>query len=223
MIDARDLHLRFGETSALSGVDLSIQAREVVALVGASGSGKSSLLYCLSGLLAPTRGTVAVDGQELTSMSREGLAEFRRTRLGFVFQFSELVPELTLRENVAFPLELVGTRRAVVRRRTDDLLEALGIADRADVRPAKVSGGQAQRAAVARAIAHRPAVLLADEPTGALDTANAEAVLGLMLDLARDHGTTVVLVTHDDKVAAAAQRSVVLHDGRTVTDLGPGL
>lgn len=214
MIDARDVSLSYGQVKALDAISLTVARQEVVALVGASGSGKSSLLYCLAGLLAPTRGEVVVDDQRLSTLSTEQLAALRRTRMGFVFQFAQLVPELSLRDNIALPLELAGRPRAEVRARVGDLVARLGLAERADARPHQVSGGQAQRAAVARAIAHQPAVLFADEPTGALDTHNGEAVLELMLELARENGASVVLVTHDRSVAARADRLFELRDGR---------
>lgn len=214
MIDVKNVSLSFGGVLALDGVDLTVAKGETVALVGVSGSGKSSLLYCMSGLLSPTSGSVEVAGIQLAGLSSEELAAFRRRHLGFVFQFSELVPELTLRDNIALPLELNGERGAAVRRRTDELIDALDLGERADARPARVSGGQAQRAAVARAIAHRPAVVFADEPTGALDSTNGEAVLAALLQLSHENGATVVLVTHDHTVAGRADRVVTLEDGR---------
>lgn len=217
MIRADDVSLHYGESPALADVSLAIAESEIVALVGSSGSGKSSLLHCLSGLVRPTAGSVTVGGQRIHELDHESSAAFRRQHLGFVFQFSELIPELTLSENIALPLELGGAPRREIRSRTDELIEALGIGDRANARPHHVSGGQAQRAAVARAVAHRPSVLFADEPTGALDSANAATVLALMLDLARNDRTTVVIATHDQAVANSADRLIRLHDGRALT------
>ncbi|MDP9352060.1 MAG: ABC transporter ATP-binding protein [Chloroflexota bacterium] len=218
MLEVDNVYLRFGQVEALSGVSLSVTSGEVVALVGSSGSGKSSLLYCMSGLLSPTGGSVRLNGVNLGALDREGRATLRREKIGFVFQFSELVPELTLRENIALPLELIGARRSLVRERVQELLDALALADRADARPAQVSGGEAQRAAVARAIVHSPSIIFADEPTGALDSKNGEAVLNALLSLAQSHGTSVVLVTHDESVARRADRLVTLADGAVVAD-----
>ncbi len=218
MLEVDDVHLRFGSVHAVAGVTLTVMPGEVVALVGSSGSGKSSLLYCMSGLLPPTSGRVRLDGVDLGALDGDGRAAIRREKIGFVFQFSELVPELSLRDNIALPLELNGAKRSRVRRRVEELIDALGLGDRADARPVQVSGGQAQRAAVARALAHRPSIVFADEPTGALDSRNGELVLEAMLTLARTDGTSVVLVTHDHTVAARADRIVTLADGSVVSE-----
>ncbi len=214
MLEAREVSLDYGQVRALDAITLTVDRREVVALVGASGSGKSSLLYCMAGLLAPTSGEITIAGTSLTGLSREELAELRRNQMGFVFQFAQLVPELSLQDNIALPLELAGWRRRASRQRVGELIARLGLDERADAKPHQVSGGQAQRAAVARAIAHRPSVLFADEPTGALDTENGRAVLDLMIDLAQENDASVVLVTHDHSVAASADRVVELKDGR---------
>ena len=213
MLVASGLSLRYGDTVALADASATVQPGEIVALVGPSGSGKSTLLYCMAALLRPDSGTVLLDGRDVTAMSDDDRSDLRRRHFGFVFQFGELVPELTLRENIGLPLDLNGVRRAVRRTRVAELVEALGIEDHADRRPAKVSGGQAQRAAVARALSHRPRVLFADEPTGALDSANGEAVLKAIFDLAREDATAVVLVTHDSTIASRADRVLTLRDG----------
>ena len=208
------LRLGYGSTVALAGVDVSVAAGDVLAVTGRSGSGKSSLLYCLAGLVAPDEGSVMFDGVDLARAPVDVRAAVRRRHFGFVFQFAELVPELTLRENIGLPLELNGTRGRARRARVDELVEVLGLAEHADRRPSRVSGGQAQRAAVARAVAHSPQVLFADEPTGALDTQNAELVLASLLTLAREAGTAIVLVTHDERVAERAPARVEMRDGR---------
>lgn len=216
MLGATDLVLSYGETIALANANIAVRAGESVALVGPSGSGKSSLLYCLAGLLAPDHGEVLFNGVDLTQLTDGERSDVRRTQFGFVFQFSDLVPELTLRENISIVLEINGVGRSERRTRVDELVNALGIDGCADRRPAKVSGGQAQRAAVARAMAHRPKVVFADEPTGALDSANSVIVLDALLDLARRDGTTVVIVTHDPNVASKADRIIAMSDGVVV-------
>ncbi|WP_117209136.1 ABC transporter ATP-binding protein [Allorhizocola rhizosphaerae] len=211
---AEKVHLRYGDTVALAGASATIASGEIVAMVGPSGSGKSSLLYCLAGLIAPDSGEVRFAGTNLARLPDDERSDLRRSRFGFVFQFAELVPELTLRENIALPLELNGVKRRERVSRVDELVDRLGLADHAERRPSKVSGGQAQRAAVARAIAHRPSFLFADEPTGSLDSANGMVVLDLLLQLANDDGAAVVIVTHDERVAAQADRVIRIADGR---------
>jgi putative ABC transport system ATP-binding protein len=183
---------------------------EVVAVTGASGSGKTTLLLCLAGILVPSSGEITVAGERLDGANEAERSRIRRQKMGLVFQFSELVAELTLVENVALPRELLGESRRAALATARQLLDELGIAELADRHPGQVSGGQAQRAAVARALVHDPAVVLADEPTGALDAANADKVLSLLLAAARRRDTTVVLVTHDRDVAAHADREVHL-------------
>lgn len=216
MLSARDVGLTYGKTVALAGASATVAEGSVVALIGASGSGKSSLLYCLAGLLTPDTGEIRLDDVVLNNLSEDERSELRRKHFGFVFQFAELVPELTLRENIALPLDLNGWRRADRKKRVDDLLEQLDIVGQADRRPVQVSGGQAQRAAVARAIVHRPRLLFADEPTGALDSVNGAIVLSAMLQLAKENGTSVVLVTHDKSVAGQADEIIEMRDGRMV-------
>lgn len=218
-VEASDLWLSFGATQALRGASLSVAPGEFVALMGPSGCGKSTLLHCLAGILVPERGRVTVDGIRLDRASEQERSGLRLRRMGFVFQFGDLVPELTLAENVALPLRLTGLGRRIADKRARVVLERLDIADVADRRAGAVSGGEQQRAAVARAVAHEPAVLFADEPTGALDTVTGERVLDAMVVLARETGTTLILVTHDHRVAAHADRLITMRDGR-VSDAG---
>ncbi|MEV6298312.1 ATP-binding cassette domain-containing protein [Actinoplanes sp. NPDC051861] len=214
MLHAEDLSLSYGATVALAGASATVARGEIVALVGQSGSGKTSMLYCMAGLLRPSAGRVRYGENDVTSMKPEELAALRRARFGFVFQSAELVPELSLRENISLPLELLRVPARDRRRRVDELIERLGLTGQAARRPALVSGGQAQRAAVARAIAHRPEVVFADEPTGSVDSANGTAILDAFVTLARENGTAVALVTHDPGIAARADRVVELRDGR---------
>ncbi|MDI1460416.1 ABC transporter ATP-binding protein [Catellatospora sp. KI3] len=216
MLIAEKLSLTFGDTVALAEASATVGAGEVVALVGASGSGKSTMLHCMAGLLRPASGRVLFDGHEITNLDDDSRSDVRRSRFGFVFQFAELVPELTLRENIALPLELIGVKRKDRDARVEELVEALGLREHADRRAAQVSGGQAQRAAIARGIAHKPKVVFADEPTGALDSDNGKLVLDAFLALARHNGTAILLVTHDHTVAEWADRVLTMRDGRTV-------
>jgi putative ABC transport system ATP-binding protein len=215
IISAADLHKSYGRTAALAGASLEVAAGEVVAVMGPSGSGKSTLLHCVAGIVAPDRGTVVYDGRELSAMTDPERSALRRSEFGFVFQFGQLVPELSCRENVALPLRLDGTPRRTAERRADDLLSQLEVADVAGARPGSVSGGEGQRVAVARALVTDPRVLFADEPTGALDSLNGERVMELLTTAARERGTAVVLVTHEARVAAYSNREVVVRDGRT--------
>ena len=214
LIAASDLRHEFGATVALDGASLELARGETVALMGPSGSGKSTLLHCLAGILPPTAGSVVFEGQSLHAMSEAQRSDLRLRRFGFVFQFGDLVPELTLAENVALPVLLAGTRRREAESTARDLLDRLGVGDVADRRAGAVSGGQAQRAAVGRALVHRPAVVFADEPTGSLDTVAGEAVLDLLMSMSAEEGSTVLLVTHDNRVAAHADREIVIRDGR---------
>jgi putative ABC transport system ATP-binding protein len=182
--------------------------------MGPSGSGKSTLLHCLAGILPPDAGSVAYEGRELTTMSDRERSALRRRDFGFVFQFGQLVPELDCVENVALPLRLEGVRRREAERRATRWLERLEVAALAAKRPGDISGGEGQRVAVARALATEPRVLFADEPTGALDSLNGERVMELLTAAARDHGAAVVLVTHEPRVAAYADRQIVVRDGR---------
>jgi putative ABC transport system ATP-binding protein len=200
------------EVLALRGVDLSVERGEFVAIMGPSGCGKSTLLNLLAGLDRPTAGEVWLDGERIDRLSETELARLRRRKIGFVFQFFNLVPTLSVVENVELPLLLVGRRRRDARRSANELLSDLGVADKHAAAPVLLSGGQQQRVALARALANTPAIVLGDEPTGNLDSAATREVLG-MLRAARDRGQTLLIVTHDARVAAAADRIVSLRDG----------
>jgi putative ABC transport system ATP-binding protein len=203
---------------ALDRVSLSIEGGEFVSVVGPSGAGKSTLLHLVGGLDAPTSGTVLIEGQDLAVLSDKALATFRRTKLGFVFQFFNLLPTLCAWENVALPRLLDGTRLAHVRDHAVELLERVGLGQRVDHRPAELSGGEMQRVAVARALVMDPVLILADEPTGNLDSKSGEEVLDLLVRCTREDGRTVVVVTHNLAVAAKGDRIVRLADGRVVAD-----
>ncbi|CAM02842.1 putative ABC transport system ATP-binding protein [Saccharopolyspora erythraea NRRL 2338] len=215
LLTASDLHLSFGATPALRGAGLAVTAGEMVAVMGSSGSGKSTLLHCLAGILVPEKGEVRYRGRDLARASDEERSELRRGDFGFVFQFGQLVPELTVAENVALPLRLSGVGRRRAERQAAEWLEKLEIAAIAGQRPGEVSGGQGQRAALARALVGNPSVIFADEPTGALDSEGGEHVMRLLSDAARNTGAAVVLVTHEPRVAAYADGEVVIRDGRT--------
>jgi putative ABC transport system ATP-binding protein len=207
---------------ALDRVELTVSAGEAVAVMGPSGSGKSTLLNLVAGLDRATSGHVEVAGTVLGRLSEAGLARFRRRHIGIVFQFFHLLDDLTVRDNVLLPAQLAGTPHRVARKRADELLEALGIAARGDAYPARLSGGERQRVAVARALMNRPPLLLADEPTGAVDAATGAQVADLLRDLHRD-GQTLVLVTHDAGLAnRCATRVVELRDGRIDAPVGAG-
>ena len=217
IIEGRDLVISFGETPALRGADLPVQRGEVLAVMGPSGSGKSTLLYCLAGILVPDSGEVSFDGQRLDTMREEQRSRLRRDRFGFVFQSGQLVPELTAEENVALPLLLGGIRRKEALHGARAWFERLELDGLEHHRAGEMSGGQAQRVALARGLVAHPDVLFADEPTGSLDSLTGELVMGLMTDAAREEGTTVVLVTHEPRVAAYADREVIVRDGRVTT------
>ena len=216
LIQLEGVHLNLaslaGQVNVLRGVSLEIQAGQTMGVVGPSGSGKSTLLMVMAGLERVTEGTVRVDGQELGTLDEDGLARFRRGRIGIVFQAFHLVPTMTARENVAVPLELAGAADPLGRAAAE--LAAVGLAHRLDHYPGQLSGGEQQRVALARAFVARPRVLLADEPTGNLDGATGRVVIDLLFDLHRRHGTTLVLVTHDPALAARCARVVRIEDGR---------
>ncbi len=213
LIEARDVRLSFGATEALRGASMAVDAGEVVAVMGPSGSGKSTLLHCLAGILVPAAGEVQFSGRRIDMLPETQRSALRRDRFGFVFQFGQLVPELSAEENVALPLLLNGVRRREALEKARgwfDRLELDGLEGR---RSGELSGGQAQRVAVARGLVAGPQVLFADEPTGALDSLTGERVMELLTSAAREAGTTVVLVTHEARVAAYADREVIVRDG----------
>ncbi|MGW3232956.1 ABC transporter ATP-binding protein [Kitasatospora sp. NPDC001095] len=217
ILEARGVTLSFGETPALRGADLSVEAGEVLAVMGPSGSGKSTLLHCLAGILVPDEGEVLFNGQCLDTMPEARRSALRRDRFGFVFQFGQLVPELTAEENVALPLLLNGVRRAAALAEARPWFARLGLDGLERRRSGELSGGQAQRVALARGLVARPQVLFADEPTGALDSLTGEQVMELMVGSAREQGTTVIVVTHEARVAAYCDREAVVRDGRART------
>ncbi|MEV5764761.1 ABC transporter ATP-binding protein [Micromonospora sp. NPDC052213] len=213
-IEARDVHLSFGETPALRGASVSVAPGEIVAIMGPSGSGKSTLLHCLAGILVPDAGEIHFDGRRIDTLGEQERSILRRDQFGFVFQFGQLVPELTAEENVALPLLLSGVRRAAALTEARPWFERLGLAGLERRRSGELSGGQAQRVALARGLVARPGALFADEPTGALDSLTGEQVMNLLVASAREQGTTVVVVTHEARVAAYADRQVIVRDGK---------
>jgi putative ABC transport system ATP-binding protein len=221
MIRVRGLSMRLSSggrpITILDGISLEVQAGEFVAITGPSGSGKSTLLGLIAGLDEPTAGSIEVDGVEVTRLAEDALAGFRRDRIGYVFQAYHLIPTLTAAENVAVPLELAGHANAAGEARA--LLTDVGLGARSHHYPAQLSGGEQQRVALARAVALRPALLLADEPTGNLDSATGAAIIELMLRLRRERGCTLLLVTHDPALASHADRIVNLLDGRLVNGI----
>jgi putative ABC transport system ATP-binding protein len=220
IIEARNLSLSFGSTPALRGASLAVRPGEIVAVMGPSGSGKSTLLHCLAGILVPDEGEVWFGGQRLDTLSDDQRSALRRHRFGFVFQFGQLVPELTTEENVALPLLLSGTRRGPAMTAAREWFGTLGLDGLEHRRSGELSGGQAQRVALARGLVVGPEVLFADEPTGSLDSVSGELVMDLLTAAAREHGTTVILVTHDARVAAYADREVIVRDGKVGTLTG---
>ncbi|MGW0214799.1 ABC transporter ATP-binding protein [Micromonospora chokoriensis] len=221
-LQARGVVRAYGPTPALRGVTLDVAEGEIVAVTGPSGCGKSTLLHCLAGILRPDAGEVAWRGQRIDTWSEAARSRLRRTEFGVLFQFGQLVAELTAAENVALPLLLAGTGRREARTAALTWLDRFGVAEVADVRPGEMSGGQQQRCATARALVTEPRVLFADEPTGALDTLTGEQVLTQLVRLAREQRTAVVLVTHEPRIAAYADREIVLRDG-LVDHTGLGL
>lgn len=213
MIDVKNLRKSYGDLEVLRGVSLSIAPAELVAIVGPSGAGKSTLLQIVGSLDRPDSGSVTIGGQDIFSLGDKALAHFRNRNIGFVFQFHSLLPEFSLVENVAMPAVIGGDRRTDATRRAMELIDYLGLKDRAGHRPAQLSGGERQRAAVARALINDPKVILADEPSGSLDTANRRELHDLFFRLRKERSQTFVIVTHDDTLAAEADRTIHLRDG----------
>lgn len=215
-------YYQMGENTvkALDGVDFRVKAREFVAIIGKSGSGKSTLLHMLGGLDEPTDGSVLIDGKILSGLKKEQLAIFRRRKIGFIFQNYNLVPDLNVYENVVLPVELDG--RKVDEEYVREILELLGLSKKKDAFPGNLSGGQQQRVAIARAVAAKPVIILADEPTGNLDSATSHEVLGLLKMAARQFSQTIILITHDRDIAQLADRTVHIEDGKIVGNTGKG-
>lgn len=213
LLEARDVVYNFGETPALRRATVSVREGEILAVMGPSGSGKSTLLHCLAGILSPSQGEIVFAGQRIDTLDDRERSELRRESFGFVFQFGQLVPELTAEENVALPLLLGGLKRSEALRRAKEWFVRLQLEGLEGRRSGELSGGQAQRVALARGLVARPKVLFADEPTGSLDSLTGELVMELLVQVAREEGTTVVLVTHEPRVAACAAREVIVRDG----------
>jgi putative ABC transport system ATP-binding protein len=220
IIEARDISKSFGATPALTGASFAAGRGEILAMMGPSGSGKSTLLHCLAGIYAPDQGEVLLRGRRLDSLSDASRSRLRRTEFGFVFQFGQLVPELTVADNIALPLLLGKVKRGQAYAAAQDWLPRLELTGLGSRRTGELSGGQAQRVAVARALVTHPAIVFADEPTGSLDTLTGELVMELLVGLARAEGATVVLVTHDARVAAYADREVMVRDGKVISRAG---
>jgi putative ABC transport system ATP-binding protein len=217
LIEARGVELAFGPTPALRGAAVSVTGGEILAVMGPSGSGKSTLLHCLAGILVPDAGEIRFAGVRLDTLRESERSALRRDRFGFVFQFGQLVPELTAQENVALPLLLNGVRRAEALTRAAAWFERLELDGLQQRRSGELSGGQAQRIALARGLVANPRVLFADEPTGSLDSLTGEHVMDLLSTSAREQGTTVILVTHEPRVAAYADREVIVRDGKVTS------
>ncbi len=214
MIQVSDIHKRFGDLEVLKGVSLRVARGEVVSIVGASGAGKTTLLQILGTLSRPDSGRLAIDGVEPFALGDKALSRFRNERIGFVFQFHHLLPEFTAFENVCIPGFIGRRSRAEVERRAGELIALMGLDARCDHKPAQLSGGEQQRVAIARALINSPAVLLADEPSGNLDSRNREEIHRLFFELRDKLGQTTVIVTHDEGLAAMADRTITMSDGR---------
>lgn len=217
IIQGKDLRFSFGETPALVGASVEVKRGEILAVMGPSGSGKSTLLHCLAGILVPDSGEVLFHDIRIDTMREQERSALRRDHFGFVFQFGQLVPELTAVENVALPLLLAGIRRGPALREAGEWFDRLDIAGLEQQRSGEMSGGQAQRVALARSLVANPDIVFADEPTGSLDSLSGELVMKLLTTTARDQGTTVILVTHEPRVAAYADREVVVRDGHATS------
>ena len=222
VVSAKDVTRRYGEgdtaVDALRGVSLDVTRGQLTAVMGPSGSGKSTLMHILAGLDRPTKGTVAIDGTDITTLGDTDLTKLRRRHIGFIFQFFNLLPMLTAEENILLPLELAGTKRD--KQWTNGLIDKVGLDDRRKHRPSELSGGQQQRVAIARALVSRPTVMFADEPTGNLDSQTSAEILRLLAESVQEFGQTTVMVTHDAHAAAIADRVLFLGDGLIVKELG---
>lgn len=216
MIEIKGVTKSFGSLQVLKGIDLRIEKGEIVSIVGPSGAGKTTLLQILGTLDKPDSGSVVVDGIETSTLSTNKLSKFRNTHLGFVFQFHQLLPEFTAIENIMIPAYIAGMKPKEARSRAEELLEFMGLSDRATHKPNELSGGEKQRVAVARALMNNPAVILADEPSGSLDSKNKEELHKLFFELRDKFGQTFVIVTHDETLATLTDRTIHLKDGRIV-------
>lgn len=216
MIEIKGVTKSFGSLQVLKGIDLCIEKGEIVSIVGPSGAGKTTLLQILGTLDKPDSGSVVVDGIETSTLSTNKLSEFRNKHLGFVFQFHQLLPEFTAIENIMIPAYIAGMKNKEARIRAEELLEFMGLSDRATHKPNELSGGEKQRVAVARALMNNPAVILADEPSGSLDSKNKEELHKLFFELRDKFGQTFVIVTHDETLATLTDRTIHLKDGRIV-------
>ena len=218
MIDIKGITKSFGQLQVLKGIDLHIEKGEVVSIVGPSGAGKTTLLQIIGTLDKPDSGEIIIDGTDVRKLSSKKLSEFRNKRIGFVFQFHQLLPEFTAVENIMIPALISGEAKGEAKKRAMELLDFMGLADRAKHKPAELSGGEKQRVAVARALVNKPAVILADEPSGSLDSKNTEELHQLFFDLRDKTGQTFVIVTHDENLAKITDRTIKMKDGRLETE-----
>lgn len=218
MIEIRNIHKKYDNLEVLRGIDLHIPDHEIVTIVGASGAGKTTLLQIMGTLEKPTEGSIIFDGRRVDNLSDREMAHFRNSHIGFVFQFHQLLPEFTALENIMIPALIGGTRNSEAKQKAEKLLQYLGLTDRKNHKPAQLSGGEKQRIAVARALVNRPKVILADEPSGSLDTQNKTELHRLFFNLRKEYGYTFVIVTHDETLSTVADREIRLKDGIVIAD-----
>lgn len=213
MIKIKDIHKSFGSLEVLKGIDLTINKGEVVSIIGPSGAGKTTLLQIIGTLDRPDKGTVEINGEDVSRLSKKKLSDFRNKHIGFVFQFHQLLPEFTAIENIMIPALIGGASKKAAKQRAEELLEFMGLSERASHKPAELSGGEKQRVAVARALVNNPDVILADEPSGSLDSKNKAELHQLFFDLRDKFGQTFVIVTHDEQLASITDRTIKMRDG----------